>query len=66
MEDRVRKVNVEELSLERADELSKQISAKVIQFQTEALEKMNKILSIYGMTAEMTVQISKLEEKNNG
>ena len=63
MNERVRKVNIEELSLERADELSKQISEKVIHLQTEALEKINKILSIYGMQAEMSVKISKLEEK---
>lgn len=62
MEDRVRKVNVDALSKERADELSKQIGDKVIKFQTEALEKINKVLNVYGMKAEMTVKISKLEE----
>ena len=62
MEDRMRKVNVEELSKERSDELSKQIGDKVVKFQTEALEKINKILNVYGMKAEMSVKISKLEE----
>lgn len=62
MEDRVRKVNVEELSVERADELSKQIGDKIIKLQAEALEKINKILNVYGMSAEMSVKISKLEE----
>ena len=62
MEDRVRKVNVDEISKERADELSKQIGDKVVKFQTEALEKINKVLNVYGMKAEMSVKISKLEE----
>lgn len=62
MEDRVRKVDVEGLSKERADELSKQIGDKVVKFQTEALEKINKVLNVYGMKAEMSVKISKLEE----
>ena len=62
MEDRVRKVDVNSLTKERADELSKQIGDKVVKYQTEALEKINKGLSIYGMKAEMSVKISKLEE----
>lgn len=62
MEERARKVNVEELSLERADELSKQIGEKVIKLQKEALEKINKVLNVYGMKAEISVQISKIEE----
>ncbi len=61
MEDRVRKVNVNELTKERADELSKQIGDKVVKVQTEALEKINKILNVYGMKAEMSVKISKQE-----
>ena len=63
MNERVRKVDVNSLTKERADELSKQIGDKVVQLQTEALEKINKVLSIYGMKAEMSVKISKLEEK---
>jgi hypothetical protein len=63
MEERVRKVDVNALTLERADELSKQIGDKVIQIQTEALEKINKVLNVYGLKAEMAVEISKLEEK---
>jgi len=63
MEERVRKVNVEALSVERAEELSQQIGEKVVKIQTEAIEKINKILSIYGMKAELAVTISKLEEK---
>lgn len=62
MEDRVRKVNVDELTKERADVLSKQIGDKVVKLQTEALEKINKVLNVYGMKAEMSVKISKLEE----
>lgn len=66
MEDRVRKVDVDALTQERADELSKQIGDKVVQLQTEALEKINKVLNIYGMSAELSVKISKIEEKANG
>lgn len=62
MDDRVRKVDVDALTQERADELSKQIGDKIVVFQMEALEKINKILGIYGMKAEMSVKISKLEE----
>ena len=63
MNERMRKVDVNSLTKERADELSKQIGDKVVQLQTEALEKINKVLGIYGMAAEMSVKISKLEEK---
>lgn len=62
MEDRDRKVDVDSLTLERADELSKQIGDKVVQLQTEALEKINKVLNVYGMKAELSVSISKLED----
>lgn len=62
MEERARKVDVNKLTPERADELSKQIGDKVVQIQTEALEKISKVLNVYGMKAEMSVKISKLEE----
>lgn len=62
MDERVRKVDVETLSQEQADELSKQIGDKVVKIQTEALEKINKILNVYGMKAEMSVKVSKLKE----
>ncbi|OQW46494.1 MAG: hypothetical protein A4S09_16385 [Proteobacteria bacterium SG_bin7] len=62
MEERVRKVDVNKLTPERADELSKQIGDKVVQIQTEALEKINKVLKVYGMKASLSVQIAKIEE----
>lgn len=62
MEERARKVDVNKLTPERADELSKQIGDKVVQIQTEAIEKINKVLKVYGMKATISVQIAKLEE----
>jgi hypothetical protein len=63
MNDRIRKVDVEKMSLDRADQLSKQIGDKVVGVQQEALEKINKILNIYGMEAQISVSISKTQEK---
>jgi hypothetical protein len=62
MEERIRKVDVSKLTPERADELSKQIGDKVVQIQAEALEKINKVLKVYGMQASLLVEIQKLEE----
>ena len=63
MQERVRKVDVSKLSLEQADLLSQQIGEKIGQIQKDALEKMLRILNIYGMTCELSVTIKKLEEK---
>jgi len=63
MQERVRKVDVNKMSLEQADLLSQQISEKIGQIQKDALEKMLRILNIYGMTCELFVTIKKLEEK---
>lgn len=62
MEERIRKVDIENVTQDRADELSKQIGDKVVQIQAEALEKINKVLNIYGMKGELNVLISKLTE----
>jgi hypothetical protein len=61
MKERVRKVDVNSLTPERADELAAQIGDKVVQIQKEALEKINKVLKVYGMKASLSVQIAKLE-----
>jgi hypothetical protein len=63
MQERVRKVDVNKLGTEQADLLSQQIGEKVVQIQKDALEKMNRILSIYGMQAELSVKIGKIEEQ---
>lgn len=63
MQERVRKVDVEKLSLEQADLLSQQIGEKIAEIQKDALERMNRILNIYGMTCELSATIRKLEEK---
>ena len=63
MEERVRKVDVNKLSTERAEELSGQIGEKVVQIQKDALEKLNRVLNVYGMAAELSIKIVKLEEK---
>jgi hypothetical protein len=63
MQERVRKVDVNKMSLEQADLLSQQIGEKISQIQKDALEKMLRILNIYGMTCELSITIKKLEEK---
>jgi hypothetical protein len=63
MQERVRKVDVNKLGTEQADLLSQQIGEKVVQIQKDALEKMNRILSIYGMQAELSIKIGKIEEQ---
>jgi len=64
VQERVRKVDVNKMSLEQADLLSQQIGEKIGQIQKDALEKMLRILNIYGMTCELFVTIKKLEEKD--
>jgi hypothetical protein len=63
MEDRVRKVNIDSLTVERAEELSKQIGDKVVKLQMEAAEKINKVLNVYGMKAQISVTIAKMDEE---
>lgn len=63
MQERVRKVDVSKMSVEQADLLSQQIGEKIGQIQKDALEKMLRILNIYGMTCELSVTIKKLEDK---
>lgn len=63
MQERVRKVDVNKLDKEQADLLSQQIGEKVIQIQKESLEKMNRILNVYGMAAELSIKIGKIKEE---
>lgn len=62
--DRERKVNIEQLTLEQADQLSAQLGEKVKEINDRAIAEVNKLLNIYGMEAKMAVAIGKIGEFN--
>ena len=51
--DRVRKVNVESLSYEDAEQLGVEIGRKLAEIAQEAAEKANRMLKIYGLETKM-------------
>jgi hypothetical protein len=55
LKDRKRSFDINRLSAEEVDNLSKQIGDKVKQICDEAVEKANKILNVYGMSAKMQI-----------
>lgn len=62
MIDRERKVDIDKLTPEQADQLSAQIGEKIREIADKAVEDSNRILKIYGMEAKMAIQIGKLGE----
>lgn len=61
MNERIRKVDVEKMTPDQADALSKQIGEKVRGIADKACDEANKILNIYGMQAKMQFVFEKLE-----
>lgn len=55
MEDRKRKVDVEKI--DNVDEVSEKITEKITNITDEAVNKVNKLLNIYGMEAKMQIAI---------
>lgn len=62
MINRERKLNVEQLTPEQADQLSVQIGEKVREIEDKAIADTNRILNIYGMEAKMAIKIGKIGE----
>lgn len=60
---RDRKIDLNSLKPEEADQISKMIGDKVRQICDEAVEKANTILKIYGMNCKMAIVIDGLEQK---
>ena len=59
--ERERKVNVSNMTNEQVDQLSDQIGEKVKQDVDSCVERVNKILRIYGMKAKMHIVFEKDE-----
>lgn len=60
LKNRERKVDVNSLPAEQVDVLSQQIGDKVRSICDEAAEKVNAILSIYGMSAKIAIAFNEL------
>lgn len=61
---RERKVDLNSLSAEEADRLSKSMGDKMRLICDEAVEKANKILNIYNLKCKMAFQIDGLDQKS--
>ena len=62
LNERERKVDVNKLTMEEADNLSAQIGEKVREICDEAAAKVNAILKIYGMSAKIAIAFDELPE----
>lgn len=60
LKERVRKVDVTKMSTEQVDNLSDQIGEKVRGICDEAAQRINSILSIYGMSAKIAIAFNTL------
>lgn len=60
LQNNVQKIDLNSMSKEAVEQLSLQIGESVRAICDEAVEKANKILSIYGLKAKMQIQINKL------
>lgn len=58
--DRERKVDIEKLTPEQADQISVQIGEKVKEINNKAVAEVNRLLNIYGMEAKMSIVIAKI------
>lgn len=61
--ERVRKIDVNKMTIEQADALSKQIGAEIARLMDECNTKCNEMLNIYGMKTQIHYQIVQLVEK---
>lgn len=60
MENRERKVDVEQLTADQADNLSVLLGEKVKEINDKAVSEVNRILNIYGLEAKMLIKIGKI------
>lgn len=65
MKHRERHIDVSNLSIEEADQLSGQIGGKVREMVDETVEKVNRLLGIYGLKAKMQIVIEENTEKTS-
>jgi len=65
MEERVRKVDLEKLSEEEADQLSQRIGEKLRQIMDKACDEANRIAQIYGIQVKMQFLIEPLNQTEN-
>lgn len=63
LQNRARKVSVENLSMEQTNALSVQIGEKITNICDSAANKINDILSIYGLSAKIAIKINGLNDK---
>lgn len=61
---RKRKVDVDKLSVEQAEKLSKQIGQEVAKIMDEANSKCNKLLNIYGLQTSIGYEIVEMDKKS--
>lgn len=54
---RRRKVDVSTMTLEQVDNISIQLGSKIKDICQEAVEKANKLLSVYGLSAKMAISL---------
>lgn len=62
--ERKRSIDVNNLTIEQVDNLSSQIGEKVKQITDEAANKINSLLSIYGMSAKIAIAFDTLGNKS--
>lgn len=61
---RERKVDINQMPMEQVDELSRQVGLKIDEICKEASEKINKLLAIYGLpAAKIAISFDKLDKK---
>lgn len=61
--ERIRKVNVENLSDEQIKDIEKALSAKVLEITNKAMTEANRYLNVYGFEAKMLIQFNELKSK---
>ena len=63
LRDRERKVDINKMSDSDLDNLSAQIGDKVREITDEAVNKVNALLGIYGLSAKMLIKFNKMPKK---
>jgi len=58
---RKKRLNINDLTIEQADELSGEIGSKINAITDKAINKINTLLSKYGMIAKVAVVLEPLE-----
>lgn len=63
LEDRKRSFDINSLTKKEADQLSKDIGAKISQICDKACEDANRILAVYGMKTQMQFAVQGINEE---